>query len=107
MRQKLPQIKFISFINNLRVTRVDTIFETKYSRIDQVKFVEESLKNSTWSILKYFVSFMLDTLDLSSFLKPSCSAVNPFVPKAPFLFPLKTCFQGEEKGCIGNEWIKV
>ena len=31
----------------------------------------------------------------------------PFVPNAPFLYPLKTfwCFQGVEKGCIGNEWV--
>ena len=40
---------------------------------------------------------------------------NPFVRSAPFLYPLKTsencqifwCFQGEEKGCIRNEWINV
>ena len=40
--------------------------------------------------------------------------INPFVPNAPFLYPLKTsenckvfwCFQGVEKGCIGNEWVK-
>ena len=40
--------------------------------------------------------------------------VNPFVPNPPFLYPLKTsenrkvfwCFQGVEKGCIGNEWVK-
>ena len=31
---------------------------------------------------------------------------NPFVPKAPFLYPLKACFQGIEKGFIGNEWVK-
>ena len=30
---------------------------------------------------------------------------NPFVPNAPFLYPLKICFQGVEKGCIGNEWV--
>ena len=38
---------------------------------------------------------------------------NPFVPNASFLYPLKTeenltvfwCFQGVEKGCIGNEWV--
>ena len=38
---------------------------------------------------------------------------NPFVPSAPFLYPLKTlenrkvfwCFQGVEKKCIGNEWV--
>ena len=41
--------------------------------------------------------------------------INPFVPNAPFLYPLKTsanladfgCFQGVEKGCIGNKWINV
>ena len=38
---------------------------------------------------------------------------NPFIPNAPFLYPLKTsknrevfwCFQGVEKGYIGNEWV--
>ena len=40
---------------------------------------------------------------------------NPFVPSAPFLYPLKTSknitifeyFHGVEKGWIGNEWVKV
>ena len=45
-------------------------------------------------------------------VKGTCSAsVNPFVPNAPFLHPLKTsenrkvfwCFQGVQKRCIGNE----
>ena len=39
--------------------------------------------------------------------------LNSFVPNAPFLYPLKlsenrkiiSCFQGVEKGCIGNEWV--
>ena len=39
---------------------------------------------------------------------------NPFVPNASFFYPLKTsenltvfwCFQGVEKGCIGNKWVK-
>ena len=39
--------------------------------------------------------------------------INIFVPNAPFLYPLKTsenrkvfwCFQGLEKGCIGNKWV--
>ena len=43
------------------------------------------------------------------------SFFNPFVPNAPFLYPLKTSenlmvflyFQGVEKWCIGNEWVKV
>ena len=41
--------------------------------------------------------------------------VNPFAPNGPFLYSLKTpenitvfwCFQGLEKGCIGNKWIKL
>ena len=40
--------------------------------------------------------------------------LNPFVPNVLFLYPLKTtenckdflCFQGVEKGCIGNKWVK-
>ena len=42
------------------------------------------------------------------------SIINPFVPYAPFLDPLKTsenrkvfCFHVLEKGCIGNEWVKL
>ena len=39
--------------------------------------------------------------------------INPFVPNAPFLYPLKTsengkafwCFQEIEKGCTGNKWV--
>ena len=41
--------------------------------------------------------------------------LNAFVPNAPFLYPLKTSenrpvfwyFQGVEKGCIGDEWVKL
>ena len=38
---------------------------------------------------------------------------NPFIPNTIFLYLLKTsenlkvfCFQGVEKGCIGNKWVK-
>ena len=39
--------------------------------------------------------------------------LNPFVPNAPFYYPLNTsenlpvfwCIQGVEKGCIGNKWV--
>ena len=41
--------------------------------------------------------------------------INPFVPNAPLLYHLKTsenltvfwCFQGVEKECIGNKWVKI
>ena len=40
---------------------------------------------------------------------------NPFVPNAPFLYPLKIsenrkvlrCFQGVEKRCIGKKWLNA
>ena len=48
------------------------------------------------------------------FLKVTRQLINPFVPNALFLYPLKTsenrkvfsCFWGVEKGCIGNKWVK-
>ena len=40
--------------------------------------------------------------------------INPFVPDAPFPYPLKTsedgkvfCFQGVEKECIVNKFVKM
>ena len=38
--------------------------------------------------------------------------INPFFPNVPFLYPLKTnhkvfCFQGVEKGFLGNEWVNM
>ena len=41
--------------------------------------------------------------------------INPFVPNAPFFYPLKTsenrnvfwCLQGVEKGYIGSKWVRV
>ena len=41
--------------------------------------------------------------------------INPFIPNAPFLYPLKTpennkvfsCDQWVEKGCIGNKWVQI
>ena len=50
---------------------------------------------------------------LNNFFKKN--RINPFVSNTPFLYPLKAlenrkvfwCFQGVEKGCIGNKWVKV
>ena len=41
--------------------------------------------------------------------------VNPVVPNAPFFYPMKIsenrivfwCFQGVEKGCTGNKWVRI
>ena len=57
-------------------------------------------------------------LDLIRHLKKqgtSFTTFNPFVPNAPFIYALKTSekikvfwyFQEIEKGCIGNELVKV
>ena len=44
---------------------------------------------------------------------PRRNVFDPFVPKGPFLYPLKIsedlmvfwCFQGVEKRCTGNKWV--
>ena len=51
----------------------------------------------------------MDCLDTSI---NQVSSINTFAPKSPFPYPQKTytvfwCFQGVEKGSIGNEWIKM
>ena len=38
---------------------VEVIYETKYSRMDQAKFVKEALKNFTWSTLEYLDSYVI------------------------------------------------
>ena len=43
-----------------------------------------------------------------------CVQIKPFFPNATFLYPLETsenpkvfwCFQGVEKGCLGDKWVK-
>ena len=77
---------------------------------------------SATSAGKFYLLFLPEVLFLKSFLRTfsgilnvySKLKINPFVPNAPFFYPLKTaenlsvfwCFQGIEKGCIGNEWGK-
>ena len=59
-------------------------------------------------VLKY------NTSTFSSFSLPWFS-FNPLVPNVPFLYPLKApenrkvfwCFQGVEKGHIGNKWVNL
>ena len=41
-------------------------------------------------------------------LEMSINQLNPFLPNAPCLYPLKTSEnnKGVDKGCIGKEWVK-
>ena len=80
-----------------------------------------------FSLLRFLVSALLEALlywkEAACFLSTFFSVfgdtkkyvyLNPFVPNAPFLYPLKTsedfmifwCFQRVEKRCIGNVWVK-
>ena len=61
----------------------------------------------TYLTLFYIFNFFNNITSLHSLL------LNPFVPNAHFLYPLKTsenltvfCFQGAEKGYIGNQRVK-
>ena len=38
------------------------VYGTKYSRMDQVKFVEDSLNNFTWSIFEYLVPYFISSI---------------------------------------------
>ena len=46
-------------------------------------------------------------LFLALIIERTHKRINPFVPNAPFFYPLKTTrgFQGVEKACMGNEWV--
>ena len=77
--------------NKIQVTILDT--RTRYNKIKGFFYH----KNYVSLYLPYFLE-----------------QINPFVPNGPLLYPLKTSenrqvfwyFQGVEKGCIGNEWVK-
>ena len=81
-------------------------------------------KHTTMILFHFYIDVLVVPLLLSRYLLTEyqhfntficCESINPFLPSAPFLYPLKTsgnrkvfyCFQGVEKGYIGNEWINV
>ena len=77
-----------------------------------IKFYWNPLRDSR--VLK--ISSFPETYSAScqiSIVERFTKTVNPFVPSAPFLYPLKrlenrkvfSCSQGVEKGCLGNKWI--
>ena len=81
----------------------------KYLAIYSFKFCINccEMKERRWSVGLQFIKW--ESLYFYKFLsfillRRVMSTINPFVPNAPFLYPLKT-FQGVEKGCIGNEWV--
>ena len=67
-----------------------------------------------WEITRVTKTFKANQFKQGAVLTSySVFFINPFLPNAHFLYPLKTsenlmvfwCFQGVEKGCIGNEWV--
>ena len=44
---------------------------------------------------------------MNGIMETQLNLINPFVPNAPFPYPLKTCFQWVEKGRIRNEWVNT
>ena len=75
-----------------------------YIKNSKPEFDENSLTN--------YVHFVISNLPIRN---DRLEQFNPFVPNVPFLYPVKTsenlmvfgCFQGVEKGCIGNELVKT
>ena len=74
-----------------------------FDQLWQKQLPEVFYKNLSKFTGKHLLPLALDT----QFLLPR---LNPFVPNAPFLYPLKIseirkvfwCFQGVEKGCINS-----
>ena len=81
-------------------------------QIAKYKKVWKYLSYCTWHrvIIKYLPVFEKKSNIRYYFWRLSG---KPFVPNAPFLYPLKIsenlavfcCCQGVEKGCIGNNWV--
>ena len=80
----------------------------------------EQLFHRTPLAAAFFVWSMGWCLKLTRFLTTKWQnsikiLLNPFVPNAHFLYPLKAsenlmvfwCFQGVQKGCIGNKRVKI
>ena len=65
--------------------------------------------DNTWVIVIGWLYQHMDGRDgdwsiyINFFLFSKLTLFNPFVPNAPFLYLLKTCFKGVEKGWIGKE----
>ena len=44
---------------------------------------------------------------MNGIMETQLNLINPFIPNAPFLYPLKTCLQRVENGRIRNEWVNT
>ena len=77
-------------------------------------FCKSGNKSGNKWVSRFWLSFQLDYIIYYCKYINNTSDFNPFVPNAPFFYPLKTSenrkvfwyFQGVEIGCIGNEWMK-
>ena len=85
-------------------------------RIRQILLLNQKcLREETTELrnVEFIVILNYEFFQLSYWLIFNLIKNNPFVPNAPFLYPLNAsenltvfrCFQGLEKGCIGNEWV--
>ena len=77
-------------------------------------FLERKLSENTYLYFLYKKTISWRFENYVIILLRSHHNLHPFVPYAPFLYPLKTsenrknfwCFLGLEKGCTGNEWVE-
>ena len=85
---------------------------TRLRHFNQYQYVH--LNWLSWFLFFIIVGVSLTILiDCMIFVSPF-PYFKPFVPNAPFLYPLKIsenlpvfwCLQGIEKGCLCNEWVK-
>ena len=87
----------------------DDFSKTQKSRYLENEMRFSNKKINSLQIKSYFIpnnNFVVEVV-FNYIRKKSLSWINPFVSNAPFLYGKGFwCFQGVEKGCIGNEWVK-
>ena len=89
------------------------IFDKQALKIKSFETITERVTKT--SKASYCLGFFITFLHIYWHGIPLPRSLNPFIPNASFLYPLKTaenrkyfwCFQGVQKECIGNEWVKV
>ena len=98
--------------------------EPQTSNQNDSEFTERIIRTLSHHIPSYENIFLLGDLNmttgnlhLNSLIQIANlnALINPFIPNAPFLYPLKTpenrkvfsCDQWVEKGCIGNKWVQI
>ena len=101
----------VSFLIKLQIQPAALLTKRLWNRFSFCELYEifqnTFFSNNTSRAIAFALNFFNKTVHQDS--------INPFIPNATFLHPLKTlenltvfwCFKGIQKGCIGNKCVKI